>query len=184
MANLDKIESMIPLSGKYLFVFYLIVSSNYLGNVFGCRVQELLNNSMIMKHILGLMTLYFFNTLADTNNQQSALEKLVYSIVIYFVFLLSTKTNITFFIPFIICLGLSYVLYIAKDEYKENDELRDMAENAQKILVTLAVVILIAGFIYYFLEKKEEYGSEFRFDTFLLGNTKCRGSNEPLLKEN
>ena len=46
-----------------IFVFVLILSGNYLGELFPCRVQSLFSNSMFVKHALGFLTLLFFVTL-------------------------------------------------------------------------------------------------------------------------
>jgi len=172
-------NKIIPLGGKYLFIFYMIISANFISNLFGCQVQQLLHNSMLIKHTLGFLTLYFFQTVVDPNIN-SPFDKLILSLVIYILFIFSAKMNINFFYGFIVALGLNYIIYIFKNEYKENKELQDYLEWSQLGLNTLAFGLLISGFIYYFIEKKEEYGSTFRLDKFILGNPVCRMSNIPI----
>ena len=49
---------------KGIFLFIFIISGNYLGELLGCRLIGILKNSIIIKHILGFLTLFL--TLALT----------------------------------------------------------------------------------------------------------------------
>jgi hypothetical protein len=137
---------------------------------------------MIVKNILGLLTFYFFITVADSNNVFSYQKKFIMSIVIYILFILSTKTHYKGWIVMITSLGIIYTLSVIKDQYKEDSKKLKIIENIQKILVTIALISLLVGFFYYLGEKKIEYGSDFKFTTFLLGKSICK--NEiPEIKE-
>ena len=60
-----KLEGVSQMS-KQLFFFILIISGNYLGELFTCGTQRLFQNNMYIKHLLGLMTMYFFVTFFST----------------------------------------------------------------------------------------------------------------------
>ena len=47
-------------SAMAIFIFLLIISGNYLGNLFPCKVQEQFENNIYLKHFLGYFTLLFF----------------------------------------------------------------------------------------------------------------------------
>lgn len=168
--------------GKYLFVLYLVISGNYLGNLFGCQVQNIFNNNMLVKHLLGFLTFYFFITVIDNTNTFNSKQKLIISLVVYSIFIMSTKTHYKFWYVLIIGLGIAYTLFIVKDEYKTDEEKKKQIENIQKILVIVAMIALVLGFFYYMGEKKIEYGKDFEFKKFLLGAPTCRGVT-PEVKE-
>ena len=46
---------------KHIFILYLVISGNFIGNRFSCKLQKLLQNNMFFKHLIGFMLLFFFN---------------------------------------------------------------------------------------------------------------------------
>ena len=60
---------------KHLFVLYLIIAGNYLGELFGCKTQKMFQENMYFKHIIGFMTLYFFVLFTSTEEQKRGLIK-------------------------------------------------------------------------------------------------------------
>jgi hypothetical protein len=48
-----------------IFIFILIVSANFLAEIFPCRLQHLLRSNMLVKHIFGLFTMIFFVVLSS-----------------------------------------------------------------------------------------------------------------------
>jgi|688.fasta_scaffold606447_2 hypothetical protein len=159
-------------SAKSLFVLYLMISSNYLGTLFGCKVQDAFNTNMAIKHLLGFLTLYFFVSLVDTT-KYSPILKLLFSAIIYLCFMVSTKMNHKMWIAFISLLGIIYVLFIFKDSITDS-KTKDMISYFQLVLVILCIILLMVGFIYYLGEKKIEYGNEFSYSKFLLGTQTCK----------
>lgn len=43
-----------------IFILLLIISANYLADLFPCRLRELLENNIYVKHLFGYLTLLFF----------------------------------------------------------------------------------------------------------------------------
>jgi hypothetical protein len=160
-----------------------MISSNYLGALFGCKVQDLFNENMLMKHLLGFLTLYFFVNLVDTSgfSGKTPVQKLYVSFGIYLVFMMSTKLNLKMFYVFILSLMGIYVLYIIKDTSKDEDQ-KKMISNVQTLMSLVSAVALVVGFFYYMGQKKIEYGNKFSFTTFLLGNPSCRHANPKIKK--
>lgn len=174
-------ENLLINGSKYLFVLYLVISGNYLGNLFGCKVQDIMNNNFIVKNLLGFLTFYFFVALVDTSNIYSMKKKLIISALIYIIFMMSTKTHYKFWYVFIISIGLSYILQLVKDdtnkdEEKKTEKYNEKIKTVQLYLVIIASISLILGFTYYLGEKKIEYGEDFEFSKFILGNPKCKGN--------
>ena len=91
-----------------------------------------------------------------------------------------------FWLPFIIMIGSIYILFIAKDYissvYKiEEGEVQgeppisiQTLTTMQNYLVISSIITLVVGFIYYIGEKKIEYGKDFTYYTFMIGNPTCK----------
>ena len=86
-----------------IFVFVLIVSGNYLGELFPCRVQKIFNSNMYVKHTLGFLTLLFFValTIPELKEQENFLG---YTTLIYLWFIMMAKCYYTiWFLVFGFC---------------------------------------------------------------------------------
>ena len=176
-------------SSMALFVFLLIISGNYLGNLFPCRVQHLLENNILLKHFLGYFTLLFFVllTLPDRDTDvgvfsQSLIELMSGSFIVYIYFIILSKTpSIIWLIVFFIS-TLIYVLELHKNDYDKHKDKKfyyffkniQNIVNVQTILFNSAVVLTIAGFFIYMGEKKFEYKNKFSYLTFIFGKSQCR----------
>ena len=167
-----EIENTTP----YLFVLYLVISSNFLAPTFNCRVQELFNTSMFMKHALGFLTLVFFVVIASISETMSFLNLMLVSIGLYVWFILSTRVHLHTFILLITLLGIVYVIDLYQKKITKPEPTRDkMLEDVKKVLSILALVVTLVGVVIYLGEKKIEYKSHFSLSKFFLGNPKCRG---------
>lgn len=152
-----------------VFVLYLVISSNFLAQLFSCRLRFLLDNSMIAKHIIGYMTLLFFVVLSSGSGMTTT-DAILNSLAIYVVFWFSTRMSLEYFVVFIV---LAFVLYIMELYQKENARTR--IRDAQTAIQSVMVVVLVVGFVFYMVEKMIEYRNDFSFQTFLLGKPECRG---------
>lgn len=160
---------------KSLFVFNLIVSGNYLGDLFGCRIQDLFAKNIYIKHLLGFLTLYFFVSLVDTDLKYNAVYKLLMTFAIYIIFLFSTKMYYKSWLGFISLLGLIYIISIVKEIFKDDDRLKNILSYVQYGLGVVAIILLILGMLYYMGEKKVEYGNKFSYQKFFFAAPSCRG---------
>ena len=108
-----------------LFILYLVISSNFLPQTFSCRLQQLLNSSMIVKHLFGFMTLLFFVVATNTKKDITAINILLISVAIYLWFIISTKMHLSVWGLLIIILGIVYLLQLYEsnlNDNKSNDE--------------------------------------------------------------
>lgn len=162
-------------SPKNIFILYLIVSGNFLANLFGCKTQQALTNNMWLKHMLGFMTIYFFVVLADSNSSftDSPHTQLLFAIFCYVIFVLSTRMDYKWWVGFILILSVYYILQVYKDHEKSNENEKKIYNHIQNGLTYTAVLVLLLGFIIYLGKKKEEYKNTFNWWTFLVGKPKC-----------
>ena len=132
--KMNLIELSQPASMVF-FLFYLLVASNYLCNLFSCKLQRSLNQASIFKHLLGVSILYISITLALFNNHQSPLTNILISFGVYLWFIVSTKMSPFYLMLLLMVIFFSYLInelgeYYTKDKdtpaylkYKENLQL-------------------------------------------------------------
>ncbi len=75
---------------KILMILYLIVFTNTLTVKFSEKLLYKINENIILKHIIGLITISIVLSLLYSLEGK---DLILYSILIYFVFLLSTKMS-------------------------------------------------------------------------------------------
>ncbi len=167
-----------------VFVMYLIISNNHLAQLFSCQTQYMLNKSMFVKHIVGYMTLLFFVVLSggNNNNHHSAPTALLYSLLIYIVFWFSTRISFEYFIVFIILTALLYIIHLFQND--NDDNVINMRLQITKDILQVSIfVVLIIGFIFYYIEKKLEYKKKFSITKFILGKPTCKTINKSVLSK-
>lgn len=163
---------------KSVFVLYLIISGNFLANLFGCKIQQALQSNMLLKHLLGFMTMYFFIVLIDQSNlSKDPKLQLYYTIIFYIIFILSTRMDYKWWIIFIISLCIIYIIQVYKDHEKTTDSEKQIYNKYQTYLTYFSGIILLLGFVVYIGKKKAEYKNNFKWSTFLLGKTECSFDN-------
>ena len=198
-----------------LFIIYLLISCNFLANLFSCNLQQLLSENMYLKHLFGFLTMLFCIVYVDSNivKESKYIEGFFYAIIFYIWFWLTTKTHLYTTIIILLLLLIVYILQIhinvknqklekkqteldqeqknidqeQKNIDQEQIELNksiDKIKLSQYIIIGFACAITIFGFIYYYSEKKREYGEkradgiEWNTLTFILGDTQCKKNRD------
>ena len=175
------LNSVIPLYSLFLLV--LVICGNYIGEVLPCRFQKIMHRSMRCKYVFTFIILVFFVVLSSKEDQK--LRGIFYNSIIIFVwFIFLAKNTINFF--FINCsiFFLIYLLYLLKVQYmneiEKNPDINEKLQNRiekiiliNNILIILAFIFTIFGFILYLGEKKIEYGKKFRYKYFIFGRRDC-----------
>jgi len=175
-----------------LFIFILIISGNFLAELFPCRFQKALTDVIIFKHFFGFLTLLFFVSLQtplDTFNLTDAFKN---SGILYILFLLLINSH---FMTFIAAMALLTVSYLVTLKIKENnitttgldkeDQLKILTTNdtlkyIQSQLNIFVVFIVIIGFLSYLGSKKSEYKGKFSYFTFIFGRGSCANDGSKL----
>ena len=178
--QLDRIGPQLK-NGFYLAIVYLVISSNFLGNLFGCRIQQLFANNMPMKHLLAFLTVFFLIVISNPPEGYTIHQTLVLTTAIYAWFFLTTKMHISFWIPMILAVFLAFVLYTYKKEAKTDlsKERQNMMEKIQTVAILFAGILTVIGVAAYYGEKKLEYDADFDATTFWLGKPDCKYATPP-----
>ena len=158
-----------------IFIFVLIICSNFMGELIPCKAQKVLSDSMLLKHLIGFFTLLFFVllTIPELKEQGNIISS---TIGLYALFLLFINCNWMVWICVLSLMGVLYLLHIFKDE-KDNNMSDELMLSIKKNVMYLVIILLPLGFIHYLGEKRIEYGSNFNFMTFLFGRPSCKGES-------
>jgi len=179
------IEQNIPI--YTVFILVLIISANFLAQLFPCRVQEALNNNMLLKHFFGYLTLIFFVTLSSPLKDKKIEKIIIQSFFLYFMFLLYSKTDLKIFILVFILLFIIYCLVLKKNEYEADSV--NLENNKEKIeniitiiniLTYISIILIIIGILSYLGQKKYEYKNDFSYIKFFFGKPSCKGNSPKL----
>ena len=112
MTYLERVHATIP-HLVAVFTFVIIISGNYLGELFPCKVQHFFSESMILKHFLGYLTLFFFVVLTIPEMSESD-NIIVSSALLYSAFVLVSKTHYRFWFSIFGITGVVYLLHMYK----------------------------------------------------------------------
>jgi hypothetical protein len=177
---MDNLTSQISDNAFALFVLYLVISSNFLAPLFSCRLQQHIEGSMLIRHILGFLTLTFFVVVASKTAPLSFGKVMGFSAFFYTWFLLTTRMHIEFWFITILLVGAIYVIHLYQSDLtsdKPTEEQDKQFSLAKKILAIGAGATTLVGFITYLGEKKLEYKNRFSYAEFFLGAPDCRGES-------
>ena len=168
---------------KGLLFFYLIISGNYLGELLSCRIERLFADNMPTKHIIALISLYFFVIISDSRlSKINPIITVGLTLVLYVWFIISAKSESHFFILSLTILVLIAFMQIYHEYLeKRKDKLNNVEQQIYKYInsiqiacLIIIVIITIIGFLTYLGMKKTEYKHNWSWRLFLLGRSKCK----------
>lgn len=178
----NTIETNFIPNANALLIFILIISGNFLDDFLPCKVQNLMKNNLVMKHLVAFMILYFLTVL--TIPELKSIKGIISSIGLYILFLLSTKINYIAWAIVLFIYAFIYLMNIAVGDLKKNKykSRKKRQRNKKQILVMrrimswliiLNMIIIITGFIYYFGMKRMQHGKKFTLKQFFFGIPIC-----------
>ncbi len=180
-----------------IFILLLIISANFLSQLFPCRFQEELKNNIYLKHLFAFMTLFFFVIITAPLEEKPIDHLFGKSILIYIWFLLFIRTSYPFFL---LLLGIFIVIYFfvlkktyytelyknkEKDKNNKKDNFENISDQQQKnididfydsinhYLLIFSILITILGFFIYLGEVKHLKKNKFNFIKFIFGHPDC-----------
>jgi hypothetical protein len=165
-----------------IFIFYLIITSNFFVPLLPCRAQSAITDSILLRHFLGFLTMTFFVVLANTKSPLPFSRIIGLSVGLYAWFVASTRLRFDMWMLLVAILGTMYVLKIYKEnaDSKLEDSTKELIERVERILFFVAIGVTGLGALAYYGEKKIEYGGAFNLGKFVFGQTKCKGATPPI----
>ena len=183
--NIKKsIETNFIPNANALLIFILIISGNFLEDLFPCKVQTLMKNNLLMKHLVAFMILYFLTVL--TIPELKSIKGIISATGLYILFLLSTKINYIAWAIVVFIYAVVYLMNIAvgdlkkknkkygtKKERKQRENMIMIMRRIMSLLIILNMVIIVIGFIYYYGMQRMQHGDNFALKYFFFGVPKC-----------
>tara|TARA_B100001250_G_C19582018_1_gene692481 strand:+ start:82 stop:756 length:675 start_codon:yes stop_codon:yes gene_type:complete len=106
-----------------LFIFYLLISGNYLNNLFGCSTRKLLKTNRGLQHLAGFCSLFFFvSIVAGDGGTPNPFEILPLALVMYFFFVLTTRCEHRHLMVIIFLCFILYFTNVYQNYYFEQEE--------------------------------------------------------------
>ena len=133
---------------------------------------------MIIKHILILFMIYFTINFTQGNEIVSPFVNLKRAIIIWVLFHLFTHLDIVSTVVVLVLLVSLYFIsnynnYLEKLN-KKDTSLSKTLNKVEEVLYFLSIAVIVLGFLYYYFEKKQEYGKRFNIIKFIFGVKKCK----------
>tara|TARA_Y100000591_G_C21851322_1_gene711864 strand:- start:5275 stop:5835 length:561 start_codon:yes stop_codon:yes gene_type:complete len=162
---------------KATLLLFISIAGNFLAETLGCKTQFYLEN-MYIKHLLILFMIYFTIDFTQGDEVVNPIINIKRAIIVWIFFHLFTHLDIA---PTVIVLLLfmslffisNYMTYL-KQIGKEKSNLNKTLKQVEKIIFFLVLAIILIGFVYYYVEKKGEYGKRFNILKFIFGVKKCK----------
>jgi hypothetical protein len=162
-----------------IFIFYLIITSNFFVPLLPCKAQTAITNSILLRHMFGFLTMTFFVVLANTKEPIPFSRIIALSIGLYMWFMISTRLRFDMWLLLVTILASMYILKIYKDNESDGltDKAKDRIETAEKLLFYVGIGVTALGVMLYLGEKKIEYGDSFKYGRFFFGQVQCKGAS-------
>ena len=178
-----------PLFGG-LFLMYLLVSANFVGELFSCRLQRIFKENYWAKHMLGVATLFLLvNLIAGNAIPWTKGILFGVTVVMYLLFVISNRTTAHTQIFIIGALAIIYALELVRQEQSnilssnDDEEVRAEAEERrERVLIAtyalsgLIMLAIVIGHMIYVGRKKMQLGAEFSYKE-LFGGGECLKQN-------
>lgn len=164
---------------KILFIFYVLAMSDYSENMMSNQMKEYIKNNRLVQHIIGILTMIMLITIVtDVSDTRTVV---IYSLILYTCYILSTKLDIYWNIIIIILLFVGYMyensqhkkeLDIMSDQSLTDEQKTKMIDDANKYKIWLSgaiLLIIIVGTFLYSQKKQIQYGGGYDFFEYILG---------------
>lgn len=179
-------QSLIDWQGSFestsaLAMLMLWLMFNYLSPMVNCDLQRLMNNNMLVRHLISLLSFFFLFTLIDS--KANLVTTWIKTVVVYIVFVLLTKSKWYVVVPVLALLLIDQSLKRYKNEVKHEDTKKTVDKMRRFLNIAVIVIVFIGTFDYYLIQKKE-YKNKFSFKIFFLGaKKKCKPSFPKIARE-
>ena len=116
---------------KSLAIFYLIVFSNFVTNLFTCYQTRIIVNSKLLQYLLGFFLFYFLVTIDLI--AIPPIQKFIYTIVYYLFFIITTRLNMKIMLSVLFLIFIIYFIELNKKFYlNEKNDVRIQDNNTAK----------------------------------------------------
>ncbi|ATZ80476.1 hypothetical protein BMW23_0424 [Bodo saltans virus] len=165
--------------GKILLLFYAVIASSSLFPLLSKQLKEEIKGNRIAQHVVAITVL--LSIILTVSNGQFEFNRIIlYTLIGYLIFILSTKMDLQWNIMIIISI-LSFVIYQEINKHNElkllhdkninDDNKNEIIKNNNSNYVFIAGIIAaitIAGTLFYSEKKEGQYGGGYNLLNFLV----------------
>ena len=174
---------MIPIlfsrSGNFtihLFLIYVLISGNYIGDLMSCSFQRLLKTNILYQHILAFCIFYLTISIA-VDDSLDPFQSLYVSFISYIWFVISCRMSAGYISILLFITFFTYLITNIIEFYQKKHE-SDKLEEANLIVKTtgfsLSILTTLIGFIIYYRVKRKQYNNNWNWKVFIIGKQICR----------
>jgi hypothetical protein len=176
----------------FIFLIFIVVVTGFISEILSCQMRKFLSESKFIHYILGIIMVFGLimfeggwsfdpedDTKANTNwSSGNVLHTIIFALCIFLVFYISSKSqlgpNIIFYTLVLVIYGMNTQMNYWIDRQMITPELEEKIYMSSKVLFIICIIVLIYGFLDYIFYQRHQYGSDFRWDLFLIGTRKCK----------
>ena len=140
---------------KGILILILVVAGNFISEVLGCNLQNILTNNLLAKHILTFLILFVTVDFSNKDDEVSLLNKLILCIQVYVGFLMFNKMTglITYIVLFLLLLFFLINTRISnlitkKNNINKEEDVPNLVLG-RDILVKVIICLVFFGFLSY-----------------------------------
>jgi len=157
---------------RAVFLLFIAISTNFLGNTLNCGIQYDLSTTPILRNLF-LYIIIVFTIDFTSKNAMDIEEILTKSLIIYiFYIMLSKQDYITMYIVIILLIA-TYLCYLQTNYLKTNGKDTKFLDNLSSFLIFGIGSVTIIGFIMYFNKQYNDHKKDFDLVKFVFGTNKC-----------
>lgn len=116
---------------KSLAIFYLIVFSNFVTNLFTCYQKRVITNNKPLQYFIGFCLFYFLVTIDLVTIPP--IQKLLYTIVNYLFFIITTRLNMKIMLSVLFLIFILYFIEMNKKYYLKDNNIQDHNNTDKKM---------------------------------------------------
>ena len=171
-------EDLFTFSSNVLKALFLLIIGITQDSVVGCNAKKLLNDSMVARHFIIFLAIWYGIEITSELSQHPLIT-LQKSLLLWGIFIMFIRTSliftlILFFMLFIILLAQTYLSYYGAVN-KNNDHIKEiiLTEKIYTSLLYSFGLVLVIGFVMYFMKQYKDHYDSFSFLVFIFGNIDC-----------
>lgn len=160
----------------HLFLLYILISGNYIGNLLSCSFQRILNENMIYKHVLAF-AIFYITISMSMEDSFNPLQHLLISFCSYVWFILTSKMKAYYIMAVLAVILTVYILNNIIKYYQKkhnSDKLKKINTIIHIVGIVVSFIITITGFIIYYKIKRKEYSKNWSWNIFIFGKPFCK----------
>ena len=163
-------DTKTALSALYLWLLF-----GFLSSMVSCDIQKWMMKDLFFRHFIGIIAFFFLFTVLDTNNKSSAGNVWIKTIIVYFIYILMTKSKWQFALPVLLLLIIDQTIAVHLKHIKanpdENNKTSIKSWNSRRYYLDILMVIcIVLGVITYIIRQRSEFGKAFSWKTFFFVN--------------